>query len=89
MSRLSRRRFLSALGRGLARLAQGRGAAFLMGGRVAGGGVVADWPGLKPRALYAGRGLAPTADLRTLFRAALGDHLGLAPAILEAQVLPG
>src|SRR5262245_59895438 len=39
-------------------------AAFLLGGAVAGGRVVADWPGLGARSLYEGRDLKPTTDLR-------------------------
>src|SRR6202042_2605922 len=39
-------------------------AAFLLGGAVAGGRVVADWPGLSARSLYQQRDLKPTLDLR-------------------------
>jgi uncharacterized protein (DUF1501 family) len=63
-------------------------AAFLVGGAVAGGRVLADWPGLKPPALYAGRDLKPTADLRSLTKAALRDHLAMDEARLEAVVFP-
>ncbi len=65
------------------------GAAFLVGGAVAGGRVVADWPGLKPAGLYAGRDLAPTADLRSLLKAALRDHMGVDPGHIERTVFPG
>ncbi len=65
------------------------GAAFLVGGAVAGGRVMADWPGLKPADLYAGRDLKPTADLRSLTKAALRDHLGVDEARLETVVFPG
>jgi uncharacterized protein (DUF1501 family) len=64
------------------------GAAFLVGGAVAGGRVIADWPGLKPADLYAGRDLKPTADLRSLTKAALRDHLGVDEARLETAVFP-
>jgi uncharacterized protein (DUF1501 family) len=64
------------------------GAAFLVGGAVAGGRVLADWPGLKPANLYAGRDLKPTADLRALTKAALRDHLGLDEGRLETVVFP-
>jgi uncharacterized protein (DUF1501 family) len=64
------------------------GAAFLVGGAVAGGRVLADWPGLKPADLYAGRDLKPTADLRSLTKAALRDHLGIGEAKLETAVFP-
>jgi uncharacterized protein (DUF1501 family) len=54
-----------------------------------GGRVLADWPGLKPADLYAGRDLKPTADLRALFKAALRDHMGVDDARLERDVFPG
>jgi uncharacterized protein (DUF1501 family) len=63
-------------------------AAFLLGGAVAGGRVVADWPGLSPRALYQGRDLAPTLDLRCVFKGILADHLGVAPRALDENVFP-
>jgi uncharacterized protein (DUF1501 family) len=63
-------------------------AAFLVGGAVR-GRVVADWPGLADRALYQGRDLAPTLDLRAVMSAVLRDHLGLAPAFIEREVFPG
>jgi len=64
-------------------------AAFLVGGAVAGGRVLADWPGLKPANLYAARDLKPTADLRSLTKAALRDHLGMDEGLLETAVFPG
>ena len=42
--------------------------ALLAGGAVAGGRVVADWPGLKPERLYQGRDLEPTTDLRSVLK---------------------
>jgi uncharacterized protein (DUF1501 family) len=53
------------------------GAAFLVGGAVKGGRVLADWPGLRPADLHAGRDLRPTADLRSVMKAALVEHLGV------------
>lgn len=64
------------------------GAAFLLGGAVAGGRVVADWPGLAPSALYEGRDLAPTLDLRSVLKGVLGEHLGVAERALETDVFP-
>ena len=64
------------------------GAAFLVGGAVYGGRVLADWPGLKPGNLYDGRDLKPTGDLRSLFKAALRDHMGVDPALLDREVFP-
>ena len=50
-------------------------AAFLLGGAVAGGRVIADWPGLAAHTLYQGRDLNPTLDLRAVFKGILGEHL--------------
>jgi uncharacterized protein (DUF1501 family) len=63
-------------------------AAFLLGGAVAGGRVIADWPGLAPRALYQGRDLAPTLDLRSVFKGILAEHMGVPPRVLEDSVFP-
>ena len=52
-------------------------AAMLLGGAVAGGKVVADWPGLADSALYEGRDLKPTTDLDSLIAGALGQHYHL------------
>ena len=54
-------------------------AAMLLGGAVAGGSVVADWPGLSQAALYDGRDLKPTTDLDSLIAAALSEHFALDP----------
>ena len=62
--------------------------AFLMGGSVKGGRVVANWPGLGPGKLLEDRDLLPTADLRGLAKGALGDHLGLRQTALE-KIFPG
>jgi uncharacterized protein (DUF1501 family) len=64
------------------------GAAFVAGGAVRGGRVIADWPGLSDRALHEGRDLRPTLDLRALLKAALVAQLGLAEAPLESKVFP-
>lgn len=63
--------------------------AFLMGGAVKGGRVVADWPGLKTSQLYEARDLAPTTDLRAVLKGVLRDHLGLSEATLSSRVFPG
>jgi uncharacterized protein (DUF1501 family) len=63
-------------------------AAFLLGGGVKGGRVVADWPGLAPSALYQGRDLRPTTDLRSVAKTVLRDHLGVAAKTIDAQVFP-
>lgn len=63
------------------------GVAFVMGGRVNGGRVVADWPGLKDADLLDGRDLKPTIDNRALLKAVMLEHLGLPEASLGA-ILP-
>ncbi len=62
-------------------------AAFVAGGRVAGGRVMATWPTLKQGALFENRDLQPTLDLRALGKGILSSHLGLSPAAL-ATVFP-
>jgi len=62
--------------------------AFLLGGAVQGGRVVADWPGLSPAALYQGRDLKPTADLRAVMKGVLAEHLLIPTAVLESTVFP-
>lgn len=62
--------------------------AFLAGGAVAGGRVVADWPGLAPERLYQGRDLNPTTDLRAVLKGVLADQLGLSKQVLAEKVFP-
>jgi uncharacterized protein (DUF1501 family) len=62
--------------------------ALLAGGAVKGGRVISDWPTLKPASLYEGRDLAPTTDLRTVFKGVLHDHLGIAERVLAESVFP-
>jgi uncharacterized protein (DUF1501 family) len=63
-------------------------AAFLVGGAVAGGRVIADWPGLSARALYQGRDLAPTLDLRAVLKGILAQHLAVPARALDQAVFP-
>ena len=63
-------------------------AAFVVGGAVAGGRVLADWPGLGSSALYEGRDLRPTLDLRSPMKALLHSQLGLSDRELNAVVFP-
>lgn len=62
--------------------------AFLAGGAVAGGRVVANWPGLGAGQLFENRDLAPTTDLPAVAQGILVGHLGLNPTALAA-VFPG
>ena len=63
--------------------------AFLAGGAVKGGRVLADWPGLAQGALFEGRDLKPTTDLRALASGLVGQHLGVSQKVLGATVFPG
>jgi uncharacterized protein (DUF1501 family) len=64
-------------------------AAFVLGGAVNGGRVIADWPGLSSGRLYQSRDLAPTTDTRALCKAILRDHLGLPADAIDRVVFPG
>lgn len=63
-------------------------AAFLLGGAVAGGRVIADWPGLARAELYESRDLRPTRDLRAVMKGVLRDHLDVPAAALDGAVFP-
>ena len=63
-------------------------AAFVLGGGVAGGRVAGDWPGLSQARLFENRDLQPTADVRSVAKGVLAQHLGLDAAALET-VFPG
>src|ERR1700722_19524148 len=64
------------------------GGAFLAGGAVRGGRVIADWPGLARKALLDGRDVRPTLDLRSVFKAVLADHIHIDARALTARVFP-
>jgi uncharacterized protein (DUF1501 family) len=65
------------------------GAAFVLGGAVRGGRVIADWPGLAQRDRYEGRDLRTTTDLRAVLKGVLADHLQVASRALNTDVFPG
>jgi uncharacterized protein (DUF1501 family) len=65
------------------------GAAFVLGGAVAGGRVTADWPGLAKANRFEGRDLRVTTDLRALMKGVLSEHLKIATRTIERTVLPG
>jgi uncharacterized protein (DUF1501 family) len=60
----------------------------LLGGAVAGGRVIADWPGLSKSDLYQGRDLKPTTDLRGVFKGVLISHLQAKEKDLDQRVFP-
>jgi uncharacterized protein (DUF1501 family) len=64
------------------------GCAFLAGGAVHGGRVIADWPGLARSALLENRDLKPTLDLRSVFKGVLDEHLHVDAKTLATRVFP-
>jgi uncharacterized protein (DUF1501 family) len=64
------------------------GCAFLVGGAVRGGQVIADWPGLGRTALLDNRDLKPTLDLRSVFKAVLDEHMHVDANTLAKRVFP-
>jgi uncharacterized protein (DUF1501 family) len=64
------------------------GCAFLLGGAVQGGRVIADWPGLAQNALLERRDLRPTMDLRSIFKGVLGEHLHVDTKSMATRVFP-
>ena len=63
--------------------------AMLLGGTVAGGRIVSDWPGLGQGQLYEGRDLKPTTSLDALIGSAVAAHFGLDPARAVPGLFPG
>lgn len=65
------------------------GVAMVAGGAVAGGRVLADWPGLRRSDLLDGRDLRPTQDVRAILAALVQHQFGLGSSQLQAHILPG
>jgi len=63
--------------------------AWIIGGAVKGGRVIAEWPGLKEADLYEDRDLKATTDLRAVLKGVLRDHLRVDERALAATVFPG
>ena len=65
------------------------GVAFVLGGKVQGGKVWGDWPGLAKKDRFEGRDLRITTDLRSVLKGVLSDHLRISMRSLDAEVFPG
>lgn len=65
------------------------GAAFVLGGALRGGRVIADWPGLAKRDRHEGRDLRTTTDLRAVLKGVLSEHLQVARRAVDMEVFPG
>jgi uncharacterized protein (DUF1501 family) len=63
-------------------------AAMIVGGAVAGGRVLADWPGLANASLYQARDLKPTIGLDTLIANAAAESFGIDPLRVGATLFP-
>ncbi|WP_257839552.1 DUF1501 domain-containing protein [Phenylobacterium sp. J426] len=63
--------------------------AFVAGGGVSGGRVLADWPGVAGPQLHEGRDLRPTLDLRGLAKGLLMEAFDLHRSRLDRDVFPG
>ncbi|CAN5284848.1 DUF1501 domain-containing protein [soil metagenome] len=60
----------------------------LAGGALKPGGMVGDWPTLAEAKLFENRDLAPTLDIRSVFKGVLGDHLEVDRRALDTKVFP-
>ena len=67
----------------------GTGSSLLLaGGALKPGGPVGDWPTLADNRLFEGRDLAPTLDIRSVFKGVLRDHVGVDLRALNDRVFP-
>jgi uncharacterized protein (DUF1501 family) len=64
------------------------GLSIIMGGNVAGGKIVGDWPGLDHTRLYEKRDLAPTNSMEALSAILLRDHLKISEKNISDAILP-
>ncbi|MGN6209308.1 DUF1501 domain-containing protein [Asticcacaulis sp.] len=62
--------------------------AFLTGGAVKGGRVIADWPGLKTNQLYQARDLAPTTDIRAVAKGVMQGLFDTPVSIMGQDIFP-
>lgn len=68
----------------------GTGSSMLLaGGALKRGGPIGDWPTLAEGKLFEDRDLAPTLDIRSVFKGVLRDHIGVDRAALDNRVFPG
>jgi len=63
--------------------------ALLLGGGLAKGGIVGDWPTLADGKLFENRDTAPTLDMRGLFKGLLAGQYGIDRRALDTAVFPG
>jgi uncharacterized protein (DUF1501 family) len=63
--------------------------AMLLGGAVAGGRIITDWPGLASSQLYEARDLRPSIPLDAMIAGAAAQHFALDPTEVCAKLFPG
>jgi uncharacterized protein (DUF1501 family) len=63
--------------------------ALLLGGALAKGGIVGDWPTLSDARLFENRDTAPSLDMRGLFKGLLIGQFGIDRRALDTAVFPG
>ncbi len=63
--------------------------AYILGGAVRGGRVIADWPGIGETDLLDGRDLMPTASLELLLAGVIGSHFSLDSEKVARELFPG
>jgi uncharacterized protein (DUF1501 family) len=62
--------------------------ALVLGGGMKAGGIIGDWPTLQTIKLFENRDLAPTMDMRGLFKGVLASHFALDRRALDTIVFP-
>ncbi len=60
----------------------------LAGGALKSGGIIGDWPTLQGGRLFENRDLAPTLDVRSVFKGVLMEHMGVDQRALDNMVFP-
>ena len=65
------------------------GVAFVLGGKVSGGRVWGEWPGLAKKDRFEGRDLRITTDIRSVLKGVLADHMAVSTRSLNTDVFPG
>ena len=65
------------------------GVAFVLGGKVNGGRVWGEWPGLSKKDRFEGRDLRITTDIRSVLKGVLSDHMAVSARSLNSDVFPG
>ena len=62
--------------------------ALVLGGGLKRGDIIGDWPTLKAASLFENRDLAPSLDMRALFKGVLAEQLGVDAKALDGTVFP-